>query len=414
MNTVDIAIVGAGLVGTPLAQVLSQQGWSVALLDAAGPVSKATVAAGNGVTSNAVDASAIDASAEKNNTSLKQRCTALSLGTSQWLSSRDLWADVAADACAISQVHVSHKGYFGSTRLCAEELNAEAVGYVVNNDTLARTFQLQLKRSDVQHVHHARVSAVSYDEDVVTVHYGNDDSHQMQAKLLIAADGVSSLVRESAGIDTRQVDYDQLAVLGTIELSGEHHHVAYERFTSSGPLALLPRPGPYMSFVDCIEPHEREAVLMMGSNEYLQRLQQRFGHRLGRFKAVGPRMVTPLVRIEACEQIAERTVLLGNAMRLLHPVGGQGYNLAMRDVAQLVALLQQNTDADPGNELLLSQFVQRRQKDQNQVVTFTDVLARGFRGNASLPAHVRAFGLISLDAVSPLREAFARRTMGLS
>lgn len=409
MNSVDIAIVGAGLVGTPLAQVLSQQGWSVALLDAAGPILSGKDSDNNELT----DIGGED-HAQKNNARLKQRCTALSLGTSQWLTSKGLWADIAADACAINQVHVSHKGHFGSTRLCAAELNADAVGYVVNNDTLTRTLQHQLKRSDVQLVNHARVSAVTYHDETVSVHYGDNGSHQLQTKLLIAADGVSSVIRKSAGIDTRQVDYDQFAVLGTLELGGAHHHVAYERFTPSGPLALLPRPGPFMSFVDCIEPHERETVLMMGSDEYLQRLQRRFGYRLGRFKAVGPRMVTPLVRIEACEQIAERTVLLGNAMRLLHPVGGQGYNLAMRDVAELVGLLQQNMDTDPGNASLLSQFVENRRKDQNQVVTFTDVLARGFRGEASLPAHVRAFGLISLDAVSPLRQAFARRTMGLS
>ena len=408
MNSVDIVIVGAGLVGTPLAQVLSQQGWSVALLDAAGPTAVGAET-GNGV------ASIADASAPaSNNASLKQRCTALSLGTSQWMTSKGLWADIAADACAISQVHVSHKGYFGSTRLCAAELNCNAVGYVINNKTLTHTLHQQLQGSNVQHVNHARVSAVTYHDDVVAVHYGDNGSQQLRARLLIAADGVSSIIRKSAGIDTRQVDYDQLAVLGALELYGEHLHVAYERFTPSGPLALLPRPGPYMSFVDCIEPHERETVLMMGSNEYLLRLQHRFGYRLGRFKAVGPRTVTPLVRIEACEQVAERTVLLGNAMRLLHPVGGQGYNLAMRDVAELASLLQLSRDADPGHAALLSQFARNRQKDQNQVVTFTDVLARGFRGSASLPAHVRAFGLISLDAVSPLRQAFARRTMGIS
>ena len=408
MNSVDIAIVGAGLVGAPLAHVLSQQGWSVALLDAAGPATGNTESDGNAVVAGAGTGTGA------NNTSLQQRCTALSLGTSQWFDSRRLWSAIAEDACAIKQVHVSHKGYFGSTRLCAEELNVDAVGYVVNNDTLVKTLHQQLQESTVQLVHHARVSAVVHHATSVCVHYGDDSDDRMQAKLVIAADGVSSVIRRSAGIDTRQVDYDQLAVLGTLELSGEHHHVAYERFTSSGPLALLPRPGRVMSFVDCIEPHERESILMMGSEQYLQRLQQRFGHRLGRFKAVGPRMVTPLVRIEASQQIAERTVLLGNAMRLLHPVGGQGYNLAMRDVAELVDVLQQHTDADPGSASLLSQYVASRQQDQHKVVRFTDALARGFRGKASLPAHARAFGLLSLDAVSPLRKAFARRTMGLS
>ena len=144
------------------------------------------------------------------------------------------------------------------------------------------------------------------------------------------------------------------------------------------------------------------------------RLQSRFGYRLGRFAAVGPRFVTPLVRIEASKQCTHRTVLLGNAVRLLHPVGGQGYNLAMRDVAELAHLLQSPGKVnDPGNSQLLAEFIKRRKPDQQRVVQFTDVLARGFRGEATLPGHIRSLGLLGLDTVSPLRREFARRTMGL-
>ncbi|MFK7857558.1 MAG: FAD-dependent monooxygenase [Granulosicoccus sp.] len=393
-NSVDIAIVGAGLVGTPLANVLSRQGWSVALIDAAGP-------------------------REKNNTSpdiqasraLMQRCTALSMGTRQWFESQELWAEVADDACPIKQVHVSHKGYFGSTRLQADELNVDAVGYVVSNETLNRVFLKQLADSSVQHMTGAKVSAVEYTDNVVNIQYADNT---LSARLLIAADGVSSVVRQCAGIDTRQVDYDQCAFLGTVQLQHQHGNIAYERFTDCGPLALLPRPGPYMSFVDCVDSDDREQIASMSDMDYLKRLQTRFGYRLGRFKAVGPRFVTPLVRIEATEQVAQRTVLLGNAARLLHPVGGQGYNLAMRDAAHLSRVLQQYCDADPGNADVLTQFVHARQDDQGQVVQFTDLLARGFRGKAALPAHVRALGLVTLDTFTPLRQRFARRTMGLS
>lgn len=394
MNKVDIAIVGAGLVGTPLANVLSRQGWSVALIDAGNPAK--THHAGT--------------DAQQISTALSQRCTALSLGTRHWLEAHGLWSQIAEDACRIEQVHVSHKGFFGSTRLQAHELNVDAVGYVVNNDTVNRVFRDQLSSTAVQHIQGAAVTRVEYSEDGVNVHYSEQSVY---ARLLIAADGVSSIVRQSAGIDTRQVDYDQYAVLGTVQLQGEHHNVAYERFTESGPLALLPRPGPYMSVVDCIDPDDREHLSSMPDTAYLQRLQERFGHRLGRFEAVGPRFVTPLVRIEASEQVAPRTVLLGNAARLLHPVGGQGYNLAMRDAAQLHKLLEQHRQTDPGHAGLLDQFVQKRQADQAQVVQFTDLLARGFRGKSALPAHLRALGLITLDTFSPLRHRFARRTMGL-
>ncbi len=390
MSSFDICIVGAGLVGTPLAHVLSQQGWSVALLDASeGPADKTTAYP----------------------EALVQRCTALSLGTARWFEVQRLWADVAPDACPIKQVHVSHKGYFGATRLNAKELDAEAVGYVVNNERFNAELHGQLKNSSVHYRSGVRVSSVDYEDDRVIVHF---DNQSVKARLLIAADGVSSLVRESAGIDTTHVDYEQSALLGAVELEGQHNNVAYERFTGSGPLALLPRPGPYMSFVDCIEPHERELLAAMSDEQYLRRLQQRFGYRLGRFKAVGPRFATPLVRIEATQQTGARTVLLGSAMRLLHPVGGQGYNLAMRDVAQLSEQLRACVGEDPGSAGLLDDFVAHRVSDQHQVVQFTDLLARSFRGKASLPGHVRALGLISLDTFPPLRHRFARRTMGIA
>lgn len=397
MSNVDIAIVGAGLVGTPLAHVLSQQGWSVALLDA-------------GNSGKSAAASGID---PQSSLALSQRCTALSSGTRTWFERQGLWGKIVDDACPIEQVHVSHKGYFGSTRLQASDLNVDAVGYVVSNSTLNKVLLQQLSDTSVQHIASARVDNVVYENDLVTIHYAKNT---LSARLLIAADGVSSVVRSSAGIDTRQVDYDQCAVLGNLQVQNRHDNIAYERFTESGPLALLPRPGPYMSFVDCLEPDDREDVSAMSDAAYLQRLQKRFGHRAGRFEAVGPRFMTPLIRIEATEQVAPRTVLLGNAARLLHPVGGQGYNLAMRDVAQLQTLLGQQLDAnaDPGAIGLLEQFVQQRKDDQEQVIRFTDLLARGFRGRAALPAHMRALGLLTLDTLAPLRNRFARRTMGLA
>ena len=398
-SDVDIAIVGAGLVGTPLANVLSAQGWSVALLDA------------NTRTTNAGQPQAQNAQTPD----LNQRCTALSLGTRLWLESQNLWNTIADDACPISQVHVSHKGYFGSTRLNADELNADAVGYVVNNQTVNDQLVLGLSATSVRHVTGMRVNNIHVEDDGVRVYFGDTS---LKARLLIAADGVSSTTRQSVGIQTHQVDYEQSAFLGTVQLEREHDNIAYERFTSSGPLALLPRPAKTMSFVDCVEPDERESIQSLSDDAYLQRLQQRFGYRLGDFRRVGPRIAVPLVRIEAATQVAERTVLLGNAMRLLHPVGGQGYNLAMRDVAQLCRSLQplnehDSSARDPGSAELLQQFSNTRKRDQQQVVQFTDTLARGFRGKASLPAHVRALGLLSLDTLSPLRKQFAQRTMGL-
>ncbi len=395
----DIAIVGAGLVGLPLAAALAAQGWRVGLLDAGKIEPKA-------------DRSTTDASNNNDaDVKLAQRCTALSLGTQQWFAEAGLWQHVAQDACCINKVNVSHKGFFGATRLNAAELGVPAVGYVVNNAEFARQQLQNLNNTSVQYYNDARVTSVESKSDAITLLTRSGERYR--ARLLIAADGIGSVVRESAGIAIKQVDYEQSAVLGMVKLAGAHNGAAHERFTPSGPLAMLPRPGPYMSFVDCIDPADRDAIESMSSTVYLQRLQTRFGYRLGRFAAVGSRFVTPLMRIEADKQIAHRTILLGNAMRLLHPVGGQGYNLAMRDVAQLVTLLDTHDNTDPGSDAQLSQFVSLRAADQQRVVQFTDLLARGFRGSAALPGHMRSAALLGLDMVSPLRREFASRTMGL-
>lgn len=407
-SVVDIAIVGAGMVGLPLAQALAARGWRVGLLDAGG---ESVVSASSPKDSDDTHGTSQTALEPDLWQDLSQRCSALNLGTQRWLAKQNLWNLVADDACAINRVNVSHKGYFGGVRLNADELHVPAVGYVVNNAEYVRRLAGNLTHTTVVHCHNAKVVAVEQHETSLTIRVDNAPS--VRAKLLIATDGIGSVVRESAGIGTVQKDYDQVAVLGTLRLSTDHEGIAYERFTSSGPLALLPRPGSYMSFVDCIDPADQVEVERMSSDDYLSRLQSRFGYRLGRFSAVGPRFVTPLMRIEATSQTADRIVLLGNAARLLHPVGGQGYNLALRDASELVRLLDMQRVVDPGDVELLVRFVKNRAADQKNVVQLTDTLARSFRGSAKLPGHLRSAALLGLNWVTPLRRRFAHRTMGL-
>ncbi|MBX2878870.1 MAG: FAD-dependent monooxygenase [Granulosicoccus sp.] len=391
----DIVVVGAGLVGSPLAQVLSEQGWRVALLDQR--------------PSSGVDLlDSVDGG-------LSQRCTALSLGSKYWFDRQGLWQPLNEDACPIRQVVISQKGQFGSTRLRAAEMNVDALGYVINNELLTGKLLQLIGNSSVHFVPDSTVTRVSAEEQLINVYHG---TAALSARLLIAADGVSSSVRECLGTAVRTHDYDQSAVLGMLSLETDHNNVAFERFTETGPLALLPRPGNLMNFVECIDSSEVQQVSQLDDDHYRQRLQQRFGMRLGRFDGVGPRHIISLNRIEAAQQIAPRTLLLGNAARLLHPVGGQGYNLAIRDIAQLQRLLGECITAsglaDPGKADLLSHFVKLRASDQRRTVQFTHTLARSFRGRSEMPAKIRALGLVGLDTVSPLRDWFTRSTMGLS
>lgn len=396
---VDIAVVGAGLVGLPLAMSLCAQGWSVALVEASKPVHGSAAYAAGG--DHAI-----------NDTALRQRCTALNVGTQQWLVKNGFWDGLVNDVCPIERVNVSHKGYFGATRLQADEYGLKALGYVINNQHYIEHLSAKSENSALNIHYDTRVISVEHNEQWVKLN--TDSGTSITARLLIAADGINSVVRESTGISTSQVNYAQAAVLGMVELTKPHRNVAHERFTQTGPLALLPRPGLYMNFVDCIDPPEQAGIESMSDSEYLLRLQKRFGYRLGKFKQVGPRFIMPLMRIESDAQVSQRTVLMGNAVRLLHPVGGQGYNLAMRDVEELVNRLDKQRVTDPGANALLSEFALARSADQQFIVRLTDTLARGFRGYASMPGHLRSSALLGLDMITPLRKQFAAKTMGVT
>ena len=385
LNTVDIAIVGGGLVGAPLALMLAKQGWSVALLEQQQP--STTVLGSKGF-------------------------TALSDSTVVSLSNRQLWEQVSSDACAIKAVHVSHKGYFGTTRISCDRLAVDALGYVVDNAAFLESFQTPLNNSAVQRHVGATVVRVEYAEHAAQVHYTIDaEPKHLHCKLVIAVDGISSSLRDAAGITTKHTDYDQVGILGVVQLEQTHHHVAYERFTPSGPLALLPRPNDSASFVYCIDPSMQAELAAMDDTAFLANMQLAFGYRLGKFRSVGKRVFVPLVRIEAALQTAPRLLLMGNAMRLLHPVAGQGYNLAMRDVEQLLHALD-DTSIDPGDTRVMQKYAQSRISDHKEVVRLTDLLARTFRGHAAAPAHLRALALLGLDRVAFLRDRFTQRSMG--
>jgi len=397
-DTCDILVVGGGMVGTPLALVLAQLGWQVTLLDAA-------------------DNAAFDVVGPSSQANLQQRCTAISAGSVELLRAIGLWqapsADTSADACAIKKVHVSQRGFFGSVRMRASDHKLDALGYVVNNEHYLATLRSHFSSSTVRHVQGARAVSYTATDASATVAYqcANGESN-ITAKLVIAVDGVASTMRDAVGIGIRHHNYEQCAVLGCVELDQPHNNIAYERFAAGGPLALLPRTGKIASFVYCIDAKDQQAVAELDDAAFIKRLQDEFGHRMGVFTQVGERTVFPLTRIEAQMQQRDRLLLLGNAMRLLHPVAGQGYNLAMRDIAGLLNTLDVMKANDPGDAQVLASFVKSRESDQQRIVAITDGLARGFRGYASIPGHLRGVGLLAMAAVPQLSQLATKQGLG--
>jgi len=350
--------------------------------------------------------------------SFDDRSIALSYGSKKILQAMSIWPDLKQRCAAIKTIHVSDKGYFGVTRLHHYEERVEALGYVIENRVMGEVLQTRLQTmQQLDMLMPATVSDLSETAEAVTITVDcGAESIEMQTSLLVAADGAMSTVRNLAGIAHRKSDYQQSAVIANVSVEKNHQSVAYERFTSSGPLAFLPmtedeNSKPRCSVVWTINREDQDSVMALDDEAFLQQLQQRFGFRLGRLLKTGVRNIYPLALTESERLVKDRVVVIGNAAHGLHPVSGQGFNLALRDVALLAEKIQRQGVADP--QSWLDDYAAARQKDMNRVFRFTDTLVKVFSNNFMPLAHARAAGLMMVDCLPSLRHLLARQSMGL-
>jgi 2-octaprenyl-6-methoxyphenol hydroxylase len=251
------------------------------------------------------------------------------------------------------------------------------------------------------------------------IHLVTDRGERIAARLVVAADGSQSTVRTALGIAASASEYGQQAVIAHVDTARFHGYTAYERFTPDGPIAVLPIAEGRSAVVWALAPDAAARALALDDARFISELQRAFGLRLGRFTRVGRRQSYPLALTRSERVTAARAVILGNAAQGLHPVAGQGFNLALRDVAALAELLGEDVAvagaaADPGSANLLERYAAWRKPDREAVVRFTDSLVRGF-GLPLAPARMlRASGLLLFDLLRPVKHEFARRTMGLA
>jgi 2-octaprenyl-6-methoxyphenol hydroxylase len=233
--------------------------------------------------------------------------------------------------------------------------------------------------------------------------------------LLAAADGGESFVRTQLGIGVRERPYGHDAIITTVTPDRPQPGVAYERFTDTGPLAMLPMTEGRWSVVWTSREDETAALLGLTDSAFLARLQERFGYRLGGLDRLGRRVAYPLRQVLATEGVVGRVVLIGNAAHTLHPVAGQGFNLGLRDVAALAEVLvgTSRTGADPGGQAALADYTQWRRRDQSQSALVTDALARLFVNPWAPLRLARDLGLVGLDLIPAARRTLGRRFMGL-
>jgi len=238
----------------------------------------------------------------------------------------------------------------------------------------------------------------------------------LTAKLLVAADGNNSQVMKLLAIGTSQKNYQQVALITNVTPGKKHNNVAYERFTDTGPLAFLPMQDNRCSVVWTLTQQQADYLYAMDEVDFLQQLQERFGYRLGQFKKVGVRHLYPLFLQSAAQMVHGRVAILGNAAHSVHPVAGQGFNLALRDIAVLSEKIVDNQRAgdDIGSAAMLQSYAIQREDDIKRVYRFTDALVKTFSNNIAAVAHMRSLSLLMVDVMPDIKHRLAAQSMGLN
>jgi 2-octaprenyl-6-methoxyphenol hydroxylase len=388
----DLIIVGGGLAGNCLALALKDSGLRMAIVEANTREQLYASPAGD-------------------------RALALAAGTVMMLNGLGIWQDISHAATPIKQIHISDQGHFGKTRLSAEKEQVDALGYVISARDIETYVADRVTEAGMDLIAPARVVGLMSGDNAVCVSLkqGND-SVNLSARLLVGADGGLSSVRQLLDITQQTTTYGQTALVTTVQSTLPNKNTAFERFTASGPLALLPVAKNQCAVVWTRTDEEADALMLGSEADFLAELQQCFGFKLGALRLAAPRRAFPLSLIRADKMVTGRAVIIGNAVHQLHPVAGQGFNLGLRDVVQLAERLvkQHNQHKDIGETAFLNAYAVSRKKDHDRTIGFTDAVVKIFSNELLALALVRNIGLALLDHIPAAKTLLSRQAMGLA
>jgi 2-octaprenyl-6-methoxyphenol hydroxylase len=389
----DVLIVGGGLVGSTLALALAELPLDVVLIETYDPTM--------------LQQPSFDA-----------RATALANGSRRILETLGIWHAIEQAAEPITHIHISELGQFGAARIEAREEGVAALGYTVENRVLGAALW-----SSLAHAPRLRCLAPASfmtmneapDEVLSTIEYAGR-TVSVRSRVLVAADGARSGVRAALGIAAARDDYGQSAVIFNCMSSRPLNGLALERFTTQGPIAVLPLSAGRAGIVWTHSTAAAADAVQLDDESLRERLDAALGGRIGRIERIGERVVHPLYRVRAAHLYGVRTVLAGSAAVNLHPVAGQGFNLALRDVASLAEVfadeLARGGAADIGSAPVLRRYADWRRADQGAVAQITHGLVRVFGLPLPCSGKVRGFGLTAFDLVPGAKSLFARHAMG--
>ena len=389
----DVVIVGAGMVGASLACAIAPLGLKIAIIE----------------------------SVQLSNTeqsSYDDRGITLSPSSKRILDYIGVWQQVQQDVFPIKAIHVSEQGCFGFAHLYASEAGYSELGHVVIARSLGQAIHKQmLSFENVQLLCPAELKHFQQTDDVMQIEIVNSGKNEtFTAGLLVGADGNRSLVRRIAGINSQEYDFKQTAIVANVTTQQPNNATAYERFTSHGPIALLPIGNKRSVLVFTVNTDDTEHCLLMSDKQFIDKVEKEFGRRLGRIEQVGKRRSYPIVFSEAVEQYQDQLILLGNSAHTIHPNAAQGFNLGLRDVAGLAESIRAGIEKnhDVSDIYILEQYIKGRKADQKRVMQFTNGLAKTFYNKWPLLQSTRNLAMLIVDTVPELKSLFVETSMGIT
>lgn len=386
----DVAIVGGGVVGTALACALRDSGLRVTLLDAQSR--EAAIA--------------------------RPQVYAVTLLTGRILNGIGVWKDILPNIETFTEIRMSDGERPCIVRFFPKDLGLrDRLGYVAEHSPVVSAMHDFVDNCDnICLKHSAQVEGIDYDDDGATVTYQQDgETRRLRSQVVVAADGMRSPIREAAGIATRGWDYWQSCVTFKAQLEHSHRDVAYEKFQANGPFAILPLPGNRCNVVWTAPHAEAKALMDLDEAAFTERLQQEFDDSMGRVTLTTPRYLFPVQLRQSDRYVKSRLALVGDAAHRCHPVGGQGMNLGVRDIAALAQVLKDahQRGEDLGSLAVLQRYERWRKLENLTILGFTDFLDRTF-SNELLPLiAVRQLGLWTLRHIFPAKVLALRLMTGL-